>query len=346
MSSLVRPRRVLIVRMSSLGDIVLTEPVVASLSEALPGVEIGFAVKASYADLVSGNPSLSRLHLLQEGGVGALASLCREVRRARYDAVVDLHRNLRSAVVSAWSGAPVRTGYRKRELVDTLRVRFGRGAFRARRRLVERYLEALEPLGVRAQYRRPVFHMPSGAMEAARERLAAAGLRERAYVVVAPGAIWATKRWPAERFAEVMARLKRERGLDALLIGAPAERALCEEVAVGVEGARVLAGETPLSEMAGIISLASLYVGNDSGPTHVAMALSVPTVAIFGPTDPGQFDHEGHELVYADPDCGACSFFGGRECRLGHWKCMTSLSAADVFAAAVRLLGGDGGRDR
>ena len=79
-------------------------------------------------------------------------------------------------------------------------------------------------------------------------------------------------------------------------------------------------------------------IGNDSGPTHIAMALGTPTVAIFGPTDPSQFDFEGHELVYADLPCSACSFFGTRRCRLGHWRCMASIPSGEVVAAARRLL--------
>lgn len=336
-------RRVLIVRMSSVGDIVLTEPVVAALAESIPGVEIGFALKARFADLVSGNCAISRVHLLAEGVRGSLSSLCRDVRVARYDAVVDLHHNARSVLIGIRSGARVRTAYRKRDLYDTLRVRFCGGTFRAKRRLVDLYLDALRPLGIDAPYRRPVFHLPAGARDAARARITDAGLRPGAYAALVPGAVWATKRWPAESFSEVARRLAQELGLTPVLLGTASERTLCEEVASGAGGV-VLAGETGLGETAAFISMARVYVGNDSGPTHISMALGTPTVAIFGPTDPGQFDHEGHELVYTDPGCGACSFFGGTRCRHEHWECMRSISAGRVFEAAARLAEGQESR--
>jgi ADP-heptose:LPS heptosyltransferase len=90
--------------------------------------------------------------------------------------------------------------------------------------------------------------------------------------------------------------------------------------------------------VAGLLASSSVAIGNDSGPTHIAMAAGTPTVAIFGPTDPGQFDFDGHELVYADLPCSACSFYGTRRCRLGHWRCMLSIEPARVVASARRLL--------
>jgi ADP-heptose:LPS heptosyltransferase len=95
--------------------------------------------------------------------------------------------------------------------------------------------------------------------------------------------------------------------------------------------------------MAAVISRARLFVGNDSGPTHMARALGVPTVALFGPTDPGQFDFEGHALVYRDLACSACTFYGSRRCHLGHWDCMTAIGRDDVLEAARSLLSSGGG---
>ncbi len=97
-----------------------------------------------------------------------------------------------------------------------------------------------------------------------------------------------------------------------------------------------------LGGTAAIIAGAALYVGNDSGLTHVAAALGTPTVAVFGPTDPGQFDFAGHAVVFADVPCSACSFFGGDSCRLGHWECMRLIRPEDVVRAALGLLAARG----
>lgn len=332
-----RPGSVLVVRTSSVGDIVLAEPVVAALRSGFPDATLGFVIDGRYVDLVRGNPGLANLHLLRGSSFGDIRALAAEIRAAGYDVVVDLHRNLRSLLLTRLSGARLVTAYRKREPLTTLRVRLMRGSFRARARLVQRYLDALAPLGIDTAYRAPRYFPADDDRERADARIAALGLERRAFAAVVPGAVWPTKRWPADRFAAVIERLGAELGLPSVLLGSDRERGLCEAVAGGAGAARVLAGEAGLGESAALISGARLYVGNDSGPTHIAVALGVPTVAVFGPTDPGQFDFGGHRVLYADLDCSACSFYGSTSCKLGHWRCMTSVSVDDVFAAAADL---------
>ncbi len=335
---------VLVVRLSSVGDVVLTEPVVAALRESFPGAAIGYAVKAQFRDLVASHPALSHVHLLDMSSSGGMASLVREIRDARYSAVVDLHRNARTARILRAARIPVRTAYHKRELRDAVRVRLLRRPFRASKLLVQRYLDALVPLGIDAPYTRPRLHVSDRDDEVGRATLSGLGVGSDAYAVLVPGSIWATKRWPAERFAELATSVVRELGLRAVLLGSKAERELCERIAGDAgSGAVNGAAETTLGQMAAVISRARIYVGNDSGPTHMARALDVPTVALFGPTDPGQFDFEGHALVYKDLSCSACTFYGGRRCHLGHWDCMTAIGCDDVLAAARSLLSSVGG---
>ncbi len=336
---------ILVVRMSSVGDIVLTEPVTAALRSAYPDARIGFIVKRKYADLVASNPAIDTVHLLDDSSCSALRRLCREVRAGGYTAVVDLHRNARSFVLTVCSRAPLATAYRKRELGDSLRVRLGRRPFRAFRKTVERYLDALAPLGLRPAYRKPRFYLSPTDTEWAARYLDELGLARGAYAAVVPGALWPTKRWPPGRFAAVASALVAEFDLNVLLLGSMSERKLCDDIAGNAgTGVLVAAGETKLGQMAALIESARIFVGNDSGPMHIAAALGTPTVAIFGPTDPGQFDFEDNEIVYADLDCSACSFYGTKVCKLGHWECMQSLSSELVLAAARRLLkiAGDG----
>ncbi len=335
---------VLVVRLSSVGDVVLTEPVVAALRESFPGAAIGYAVKAQFRDLVASHPALSHVHVLDTSSSGGMASLVREIRDARYSAVVDLHRNARTARILRAARIPVRTAYHKRELRDAVRVRLLRRPFRVSKLLVQRYLDALVPLGIDAPYTRPRLHVSDRDDEAGRAILTGLGVGTDAYAVLVPGSVWATKRWPAERFAELATSVVRELGLRAVLLGSKAERELCERIAGDAgSGAVSAAGETTLGQMAAVVSRARIYVGNDSGPTHMARALDVPTVALFGPTDPGQFDFEGHALVYRDLSCSACTFYGSRRCRLGHWDCMTAIGCDEVLEAARSLLSSVGG---
>jgi heptosyltransferase-2 len=339
----------LVIRLSSVGDIVLTEPVVTALRTAFPDATLGFVVKDAFRELVEGHPAIDRIHTLEDSSAGAMRRLAREIGASGYDAAVDLHHNLRTTHLVRASGARRATSYRKREIGDALRVRILRRPFRASKLLVERYLEALTSLGVRRELQsgpggrptRPRLFLTEESRSGAAAALERVGLEGRAYAAVAPGAMWATKRWPLERYAALVPSLVSHLGLRVLLVGSPSERELCEAVAgSGCAGATSLAGETTLGESAALIALARLFVGNDSGPTHMAMALGVPTVAIFGPTDPGQFDHEGHALIYSDLACSACSFYGSRRCPERHWNCMLSIEPDDVVAAADRLLSG------
>jgi heptosyltransferase-2 len=327
----------LVLRLSSVGDIVLTEPVVAGIRERFPCARIGFVVKRRFTDLVAGNASIDRVHVLDDVR-GGLRSLAGELASGEYRHVIDLHDNARTRVLARAAGAAQVLRYRKREPRDAIRVRLLRRSFRASRRLVERYLEAAAPLGVDTTYRAPVFHLRESDEQRARERLAAAGLGDAPMLVVAPGSVWATKRWPAGRFAEVAAGAFDRWGLVTVALGAAAERDLCESVIADAPCAWNAAGLLSLGESAAVIRRGRVFLGNDSGPTHIARALGTPTVAVFGPTDPGQFSFEGHELLYADLACSACSFYGGRRCREGHWDCMLSISSDDALQAVDRSL--------
>ncbi len=331
-----------VVRLSSIGDIVLTEPVVAALRRAYPDAEIAFVVKSRYRELVDAHPDITRVHELSGSSLASLRKLCSELRSHRYSTVVDLHHNQRSMVLGACARSSIVTTYRKREPGDAARVRFARRPFRASKRLVARYLESLKPLGVGAERDRPRLFVSEAAGAAARGRLLEWGVGDQAFAAVAPAALWETKRWPAARFAAVASGLAREHGLDILLVGSSADRGLCEGLLQSVDAGsrRVVnaAGVIGLGELAGVLGAARVFVGNDTGPMHMAMARGTPTVAIFGPTDPGQFDFSDDAVVYADLKCSACSFYGTATCRLGHWDCMNGIAAETVLAAAVELM--------
>ena len=331
-----------VVRLSSIGDIVMTEPVVAALRRAYPDAEIAFVVKSRYRELVDAHPDITRVHELRNSSVTGLGRLCSELRSHRYSTVVDLHHNLRSILLGACARSSIVSTYRKREPGDAVRVRYRRQAFRASKRLVSRYLDSLKPLGVGAERVRPRLFVSDASVAGARGRLSEWGLGEQTFAAVAPAALWSTKRWPAERFARVASVLASERGLDILLVGSNADRGLCEDLLRGIDAGsrRVVnaAGTTGLGEFAGVLGAARVFVGNDSGPMHMAMARGTPTVAIFGPTDPGQFDFADDAVVYADLECSACSFYGTKTCRLGHWNCMDTIAAESVLAATFELL--------
>jgi ADP-heptose:LPS heptosyltransferase len=326
-------------RMSSLGDVVLTEPVVAKLRTALPGAEIGFLVKRRFVDLVESNPDLTRVHTLDDSSFSTLIDLRRELIDVGYDTVIDLHRYPRSVLLARSLGARRVATYRKREFGAAFAVRVLKRPFHDTRLRVQRYIDTLAALGVDTDYRRPRLHVARAHLEWTDDYLESNGLAPGRYACISPGAAWPLKRWPESRFAELARVLADRLGLGVVLTGSAPERKLCETVRdLSGLAAPVTAGETTLGRLCALISRSALFVGNDSGPAHVAVASGTPTVAIFGPIDPRQFDFEGHALVYAGAPCSACCFFGPRRCRRRDWQCMLSISVDEVARAASRLV--------
>jgi heptosyltransferase-2 len=164
------------------------------------------------------------------------------------------------------------------------------------------------------------------ALESARQKLG--GVRD--YVVMSPGALWATKQWPTERFGALAARAD----VPVVLTGSPAEKELCASVHAQAPRALNLCGTLSLAELGGVLAGARAVVANDSGPMHMARALGVPTLTFFGSTDPAQFRFDGHKLAYVGVPCSPCSLHGLTHCPRGHFRCMLDIT---VDAAADML---------
>jgi lipopolysaccharide heptosyltransferase II len=235
-----------------------------------------------------------------------IRQLFNELRKEKYDLVVDLQGLLRSGLITMATRAPVRVGFSEaREgsrLFYTMKVKGGKGVH-----AVDRYMKVAADLGCKADD--IVFPFPlSGAgsieIQALKERLGE-------YAVIVPGARWKTKIWPAENFGEVAERLP----MRSVVIGSRADRKIAEQV-VSFSGGKALsvAGETSLSELIDIMRDARVVITNDSGPMHIAAALHVPVVALFGPTSAaltGPYG-KGHVVLQSREACVPCF---KRECK-------------------------------
>jgi lipopolysaccharide heptosyltransferase II len=156
-------------------------------------------------------------------------------------------------------------------------------------------------------------------------------------VGISPGANWETKRWPAERFAG-LARRALAAGLQVAVQGSLAEAKLGQLVVRAAPGAVDLTGKLDLPALGGFISRCTAFVANDSGPMHMARALGVPTLALFGSTDPAMFDFAGHAMLFAGVECAPCSFFGRSRCPRGHFRCMLDLTEDLAWDSLAPLL--------
>ena len=336
------PAAVLVLRFSALGDVILLTPALDALRAAWPKTRIVVAVGASAAPILAHDPNVSGIVALAPGE-GTFA-YTRRLRAALPEsgpiALLDLHGKLRSLAIRAllpFDGP--RVVWHKRDVLDTVGVKLRLRTWRSDRLHADRYHLAVEQLVGRPLPRgRLRCVVAPEEVDRAAGLLAAAG-RDLAKPLVglSPGAKWATKRWPAERFA-ALARRALAAGCDVAVQGSPDERALCAEIVAQAPGSLDLSGNVDIPTLMGLVHECTAFIANDSGPMHLARALGVPTLAIFGSTDPGMFAWTGHRALFAGLPCAPCSFYGRDACPLGHLRCLLDIEVEAAWTALEALL--------
>jgi lipopolysaccharide heptosyltransferase I len=339
--------RICIIKPSSLGDIIHSLPVLKALRSTYPEARVSWVVAPAYSSLLKGHPDLEEVLIFQRDAWGRLvrlpktalevARLVGQLRSRRFDMVIDLQGLLRSALLGWASGSSRRIGLANaREhspLFYSEKVRVPEGPIHA----VERYMMVAQAVTGRSH---PV-DFPLGLTEEdharAEDFLKQSGLGHgRPFVVLSPGARWSSKRWGTERFSALGQKMRGSLGVEVVLLGAPQERKLVEEVGRGLDGAPV-ATFVSLRQAAALLSRARLMVTNDSGAMHLAAAAGCSVVALFGPTDhrlTGPYG-PGHVVVRHEVECAPCFL---KACPLPQKVCMTGITVDEALRAAERLL--------
>jgi ADP-heptose:LPS heptosyltransferase len=265
------------------------------------------------------------------------------VRAARFDWAIDLHCGPRSAFVTWATGAPVRVGYdtRGRRYAYTVRVpRFIADADGKQkvRSAVRVNASLLEPLGVPVRDERLVLRVPAAARDRVRRFLEGSRLGgDRILILVNPAAKWPTKAWPVERYGRLARRLAVQLEADVLILWGPGERPTAERALGEARHASVrLAPPGDLGDVAALIARAALVIGTDSGVSHIAAALDVPSATLFGPTNPAEwhaYDSARHRPVFHEVPCSFCNLTA-----CAWHACLRELGEDRVFAACRDLL--------
>lgn len=332
------PERILVIKLRATGDVVLATPVIENLKRRFPGSRLSFLTEAASADVLRWNPFLDELIVLpirrwERTGFRESwreqARFYRNLRRKRFDLAIDLFGNPRSAVLTRLTGAPDRIGYAfrgRRHAYNTVITPSART-----RHEVLFHLEALEAMDVPVATDRPCVALPERAEGKAYRWLRENAPGDRAVVGLNPGGGWAVKRWPPEYFGRLADALIDEYGVDVLVLWGPGEKGLVEEVIGAMRHRPLVLPEVTLADLGAFLKHCRLLVSNDSGPMHMAAALNVPTVGIFGPTDPraqGPWG-DGHGVVRQETvDCLGCN---RTDCPIGN-ICMTTLEPREVLA--------------
>jgi lipopolysaccharide heptosyltransferase II len=329
--------KILVVRLSSLGDILLTTPAVRVLAKRFPSAKIDFLVKEQYAPLLDRNPYLRNVIKLDQGDLPELLALRNRIRK-EYDLVVDLHANLRSRVMTPFFGGPRVVRFRKHSLSRLLLVKFKFNLLKNNPSVAERYIRALEKFGVKDDGLGLDFFSGESAVIRAKDLLHTLRFQEKEAVVLAPGAKWPTKQWPLRKFVELCNLLPGQR---FIVMGEEREKGLGEEIERALPG-RVasLAGQTDFQVAGEILRRCKALVTNDSGLMHLGCAVKIPVVAMFGSTcrEFGFFPFRARSIVKEkELPCRPCTAIGKRACKLGTLECLEGISAEEV-AAAVRTL--------
>ncbi len=332
--------KILILRFSSLGDLILMSPLIRTLREELPESEIHIACKAKYIDIFTENKCINRVYMLHGGGFLELIRMLTRLRGERYDVVIDAHNVLRSRLLFHLIPAARKITIEKEHTKKLLLIGGKVNLYDSVVSQCDRYLECARKLGL-AVYERPTeLSISTPAEERVGELLVGAGIAGKPIVAIAPGARWATKRWPAEHFVGLIRALL-DRGLGTILIGGDAETTLTARIAGRCPGTLDVAGSLSLLETGAVLKRCECLVTNDSAPLHIAEAVGTPVVAVFGPTvsEFGYYPRLPKSVaVEIDLDCRPCSRNGARPCPLGTKECLESIATSRVLAATERLL--------
>jgi heptosyltransferase-2 len=337
-------RRVLFIRFSAIGDVLLTTPVIRLFHRCFPGTEIDFLIKEPFFPLVRHHPLLQQIRVLpQSPTLQDLSAMAKQIRTARYDWIVDLQGHWQSLFLTWNAGGARVTRYRKYSIRRFFLVYLKRDFYRGVAPTVpERYARALRPLGCEWAPLPLELFIPDEVEEAVSSRWPFA--EEETVVALAPGAGRATKRWPAERYAELARHLQEIAHARILLLGGAQDRQIGEAIRKNAgRGCENWCGETSLLETAAALRRVRCLVTNDTGVMHMARAVSTPLVAIFGPTvrQFGFYPEPGSARIVEVQKlrCRPCSYHGTATCPKKHFRCMLDIGVEEVLHAVLQQLG-------
>lgn len=341
------PRRILIARLDRLGDVVLSTPVIRHMRRLFPDAYIAFMVRPENRDVVESNPDLNEVIYYDKGGsekslLGAVKFAVGTLRKKKFDMAIALHPTARTHIAFFLAGIPARIGYdRKMGALLTERIKHCKQEGGMHEALYN--FELLEKAGFDVSSADPMPYIVTGD----HEKMFADYLQGRMkigsnIIAVHAGASCPSKRWPPERFAEVADALGAKYGADIVIVGGRETEELSKKVLSAMKRkAFDLTGKLGVGALAEILSRSRLFVSNDSGPVHVAVAVGAPVVVIFGRKDPGLSPKRWGPLgkrdivLHKDVGCVKCL---AHECQIG-FKCLDAVTVGEVVKAAEKILG-------
>ncbi|HWR06367.1 glycosyltransferase family 9 protein [Sporomusa sp.] len=335
---------ILIVKLSAIGDVIHALPVAPALKKCFPQAKISWVVEKTAYELLTNNPYIDEVIVFEKTNFKTVSGLLRhapkfitELRSRRFDLALDLQGLFKSSIISFLSGATTRFVYENAREGSGLLSRRIVGNYAAGH-VVDRYLDVVRALGCHIDQPEFPLAITKAEAEQAGSLIAHAGLKAGIpYVVLALGANWSNKIWPAENFAELCDRLSDDGQVVPVIIGGPGEIPLLNRL---LEHTRIppvsLVAKTSLKQLAFIIKHAQAFIGGDTGPMHLAAALGTPTIALMGPTDPirnGPYG-DSHQVILINRDCIGC---WQRKCSQG-LDCLADIPVHTVYSKLLEVM--------
>lgn len=342
-------KRILIIRLDRIGDVVLSTPVIKALRQAYPNSHIAFMARPLVKDLLMNNPYLNEVILYDKDNIHrqALSTLkfAMQLRKKKFDLAVILHPTNRSAMIAFLAGIPTRLGYDKKcGILMTKKI--GDTKHLGQKHEAEYSLDLLKAIGIEAKDTDLFVPVNRDDENAVSEFLRKLHVQEKDRILtICPGASCPSKIWPKKRFAKIADMLADELDLKVVLVSDDKDAHIAEDIARSMNSSPlVLAGRLTLGELAALLKRSCLFISNDSGPVHIASAVGTPVISIFGRNQPGlspkRWGPLGKGNIYLHKKVG-CIQCGAHECKIG-FKCLQAITEDDVLKAARTILKKEG----
>lgn len=328
-------KKILIIRIDRIGDVVLSTPTFRALREYFPRTYIALLVKPETEAIVSQNPWANEVIIYEEENLAKRFKFIQGLRKRRFDLTIDLIWDypLKSALLAYLSGAKYRVGYdiAGRGIFFNIRVT----SDKKEKHTIERTLDVVRTIGVDTANREPEIVVPPQGKKYIDEFLSQHNILQGNLVIgIHPGGHYPTQRWSREGFAQVGDEVAKRYGAQVIIVASPREARLVQEIMDLMETKPiVMTRETSLEQLIALIDRCDLFICNNSGPLHIAIALKIPTVSTMGPTIPERWWPEGENhimVIRKDLPCSPCNL---SYCPLGTHDCMRLITAQDILEA-------------
>jgi heptosyltransferase I len=341
------PRRILIIKLGSIGDVVHTLPALADLKQSFPEAEIDWLVESKARVILTGNPWLHEVVEIDThkwrrswsvATLGEMRRVVSKLRGRRYDVALDFQGLWKSAFFGKVSGARKLIGFDRTTLKEPGCRMFYDEQIKpapAVRHVIDIYKELLRSLGITPGPYRFHLSVPSEDQKYISQQLSSRQIDD--FIILNPGGGWDTKNWAPENYALLHDKLSQETGLPSVLTWGPGEEPLVDSILRASVGAPPVSFPTSLYQLIALLRRAKLFVGGDTGPLHLAAACGTPIVGVFGPTDPlrnGPFLPEDIVVSHQVP-CGPCY---KRTCPIYNKECLRLVQVDEVLEAVLRRL--------